>query len=350
MGNNLTKLFIKEERPLTELKGSSLALDITSLIYQSIYALSHQGVPLKDSTGRITSHVKRILPLLCRLRRLEIDPLICFDDRSPGVKKEQVFRREHARKKTLDNLELIDKTVGLTPRQYKTKSLLRLTPQEKRSLITTLKSVLQAAGVPYNIMEYQEAEKLCASLKLRGVVKNIYSSDRDVLLYGVPVITKIDFKLGLYTLISYRSNLIRMGLKDQEQFLMATIMAGTDYSPGLKGVGPHTALKIIKTQGVDRAKSRMDLQGIPHQEIKEYLVQDPGIMGLVFREPDPALFQSLLRGLEFNQSQILSYLLDLMGGPDVLDRVRMIPPGFEPGSSGPHPDRLPKLPQGTTVF
>ena len=347
MGNNLTKLFLKEQRSLKELKGTSIALDITSLIVQSLYGLSHRGIPLRDSKGRITSHIKRILPFLCRLRRYGIDPLVCFDDKSPTLKRNQLVKRMESRRKTLESLQLKSRTIGLTSNQQKVQSLMTLTPQDRKGLNISLIILLQAAGIPYDIMEYQEAQKLCATLKIRGVVQHVHSTDRDVLLYGVPVITDIDFKEQTYTVISYRSNLVHIGVKDREQFLLAVIMSGTDYSSGLKGIGPHKALKIIGTQGVQGAKERLKSQGVPYEQIRHYLQQDPGLMGLVCRDPDPSRFQAILRDFQFNQNTILSYLVDLMGGPQVLERVTMIPPGFEPGSSGPHPDRLPKLPQGT---
>ena len=94
-----------------------------------------------------------------------------------------------------------------------------------------------------------EAETLCADLCKRGQVAAALSPDSDLLAYGCPVmLSKIDCKTGVCTQVEYAKILDEMGMTPQ-LFLDYCVMLGCDYNSRIPGVGPVTALALLKTHG-----------------------------------------------------------------------------------------------------
>jgi flap endonuclease-1 len=119
------------------------------------------------------------------------------------------------------------------------------------------KKVLTLLGIPF-IQAPQEAEAQAAHMTRRGHVWAANSRDYDSVLFGAP-------RLLRYVTISGREflpskgiarplipELIELeGLLEQleithEQLIDLAILVGTDFNEGIKGVGPKTALKLIK--------------------------------------------------------------------------------------------------------
>jgi flap endonuclease-1 len=113
------------------------------------------------------------------------------------------------------------------------------------------KKLLRLMGVP--VVEAPcEAEASCAALCAAGRVFAAASDDMDTLTFGTPKLARNLMKpasaeTGILE-FDYAVALRELGLT-REQFVDLCILCGCDYTDAIRGVGPVTALKLIKEHG-----------------------------------------------------------------------------------------------------
>src|SRR6476660_6479953 len=95
MGVLLTPIIVKEPLALKTLRGRVLAVDGAGELYQFLALIRlRDGTPLRDSHGRITSHLSG---LFYRTTRLMTDyapeMVFVFDGKPPSLKFEEIARR-----------------------------------------------------------------------------------------------------------------------------------------------------------------------------------------------------------------------------------------------------------------
>jgi flap endonuclease-1 len=124
-------------------------------------------------------------------------------------------------------------------------------------MIDDAKLMLQLLGIPC-VQAPSEGEAQAAHMAAEGVVWASNSRDYDSILFGTP-------RLVRYVTISGQEFLPSKGyarplepeLIEQSAFLKElgisraqlvdlAILVGTDFNPGIKGIGPKTALKLIR--------------------------------------------------------------------------------------------------------
>src|SRR5215467_9563775 len=95
MGVLLTPIIVKQNLKLEELRGKRLAVDANGELYQFLALIRlRDGSPLKDSHGRITSHLSGLFYRTTRLitdYRLEL--VFVFDGKPPVLKSIEIARR-----------------------------------------------------------------------------------------------------------------------------------------------------------------------------------------------------------------------------------------------------------------
>ena len=101
MGVLLTPIVVKEPIALADLRGKQLAVDANGELYQFLALIRlPDGTPLKDSQGRITSHLSG---LFFRTTRLIADfgmrVVFVFDGRPPVEKTAEITRRRAVRER-----------------------------------------------------------------------------------------------------------------------------------------------------------------------------------------------------------------------------------------------------------
>ena len=118
-------------------------------------------------------------------------------------------------------------------------------------------------GLPI-VQAPSEGEAQAAYMVKKGDGFTVGSQDFDSLLHGATkVIRNLSItgkrkktgKIGYETvkpeMIDLSENLNALGI-DQNQLIALAMIVGTDYSPGgIKGIGPKTALKLVKQYGTD---------------------------------------------------------------------------------------------------
>lgn len=120
-----------------------------------------------------------------------------------------------------------------------------------------------------------------------------------------------------------------------EQLIEVGILIGTDYNPdGVEGVGPKTALQLIKTYGsLEKVLRVLPKARFPEDpmKIKEYFLKPPviDIDRIEWREPDKnAIIQILVKDHDFSLDRVENALKRLekayrefmKGAPSSLDQ------------------------------
>jgi flap endonuclease-1 len=258
LGVLLTPLIQKKEHRLEELRGKSFAVDGLIVLHEFLALIrDKQGRPLKDNEGNTTSH---LVGLAFRTTRLISDYnmklTFVFDGDPPRLKLGELNKRREARKKSEEEYKKALKKRDLEKAFSKAVMTGKITKQG----LDDAKKLLNLLGIPW-VQAPSEGEAQAAFMAQKGDVWASNSKDYDSLLFGTPRLVRflsINSKewlpskgkarrvlpevIELNKFLNYhkitRSQLIDMG-----------ILIGTDFNIGVKGIGPKTALKLIKKHG-----------------------------------------------------------------------------------------------------
>lgn len=111
-------------------------------------------------------------------------------------------------------------------------------------MIQECQALLRLFGLPY-ITAPMEAEAQCAELVRLGLVDGIVTDDSDVFLFGGTRVYKNMFNSNKYVECYLASDLVKELSLSREQLIDIAQLLGSDYTEGLPGIGPVTALEIL---------------------------------------------------------------------------------------------------------
>ena len=262
MGVNLRPLLIREEISIPDLKGKVIAFDAFNMLFQFLSNIrSPDGSLLTNKKGQVTSHLIGLFSRTTRFMLEGIKPVFVFDGESSPLKNEEIKKRQAAKKeakKQYDDALAREDTVEMKKYAARTTVLTKEMCDHAKQLLTLL-------GLPV-IQAPSEGEAQAAHLTNTGQAYAVGSQDYDSLLFGATnLIQNLSIagrrkKMNAQTTIivkpqqlNLEQNLTHLGIT-REQLIALAILVGTDFSPkGIKGIGPKTALKLIKEQKDDFA-------------------------------------------------------------------------------------------------
>ena len=157
---------------------------------------------------------------------------------------------EHARfTSSLNNT----RTAAQAARDYENE-LKQLRNQQKRdrrdadevtqTMIQECQALLRLFGLPY-VTAPMEAEAQCAELVHLGLVDGIVTDDSDIFLFGGTRIYKNMFNAAKFVECYLASDLEKEYALDRKKLIRFAHLLGSDYTEGIPGVGPVTALEIL---------------------------------------------------------------------------------------------------------
>lgn len=111
-------------------------------------------------------------------------------------------------------------------------------------MITECQALLRLFGIPY-ITAPMEAEAQCAELVTMGLVDGIVTDDSDAFLFGGTRVYKNMFNSNKMVECYLASDLEKELSLSREQLIALAQLLGSDYTEGLPGVGPVTAVEIL---------------------------------------------------------------------------------------------------------
>lgn len=111
-------------------------------------------------------------------------------------------------------------------------------------MVTECQALLTLFGIPY-ITAPMEAEAQCAELVHLNLVDGIVTDDSDTFLFGGTRVYKNMFNGNKYVECYLAKDLETELSLSREQLIALAQLLGSDYTEGLPGVGPVTALEIL---------------------------------------------------------------------------------------------------------
>jgi flap endonuclease-1 len=258
MGVLLTPIVVKDTIALADLRGRRLAVDANGELYQFLALIRlPDGTALKDSQNRITSHLSGLFYRTTRLvADFALQMVFVFDGRPPVQKRAEIERRRAVRQRYEEEAADARRAGDLARAYSKSTMTSRLTS----AMIAEAKELLRLMGLPA-VQAPSEAEAQAAHMSRRGDVWATASKDYDALLFGAP-------RLVRFLTISGREFLPSQGTSrpitperidlqhmldalriTHRQLIDLGLLVGTDFHPGIKGIGPKKALALVTRHG-----------------------------------------------------------------------------------------------------
>ena len=258
MGVLLTPIIVKRELSLDDLRGKRLAVDANGELYQFLALIRlRDGSPLKDSHGRITSHLSGLFYRTTRLiADYGLELAFVFDGKPPTLKFAEIARRR-AIKERYDAEHAAAVEAGDLATAY---SKATMTSRLTREMALEAQELLRLLGLPV-VQAPSEGEAQASHMAANGSVWSAASKDYDCLLFGTPRLVRfltISGKEFLPSKGAFRAitpELIETAtMLDQyqitrEQLIDLAMLVGTDFNDGVKGIGPKKALKLVSEFG-----------------------------------------------------------------------------------------------------
>ncbi|KAI8908996.1 hypothetical protein EDD86DRAFT_206641 [Gorgonomyces haynaldii] len=161
------------------------------------------------------------------------------------VKEQEAFDKfiQDIKKESLESVKKdLDDTIHELERQKRKE--MRDASDLNTQMILETQELLRLFGLPY-ITAPMEAEAQCAFLQQSQLVDGIITDDSDVFLFGGSNIYRNIFNQNKY-MERYTRDKIEQELSlDREQLILLAYLLKSDYSLGIKGIGPVTALEIL---------------------------------------------------------------------------------------------------------
>lgn len=332
MGVNLRVLVPTTKVELKDLNGKVIAIDAYNTLYQFLSIIRQpNGTPLKDSNGRITSHLSGLLYRTCNLIEEGIKPIYVFDGTPPVFKKREIKRRVKAKEVAKRKYrEAIGKGEIEEARMYA-----QATSHLKDYMKEDSKKLLDSMGIPW-VQAPSEGESQAAYLVKRADADYCASQDYDSLLFGAPRLVrnvtisgrrklprKKVFIEVLPEIVALENVLEQWGIT-YKQLVDIGILIGTDYNPkSFKGLGPKTALKLIKTHGnLENVLQVKKVEfSIKYHRIREIFLQPQTTnqYKIEWKEPDmESTIDFLCRERDFSEERVKKALKKLERGIGIL--------------------------------
>ena len=284
MGVNLSPIVEAAPIELSDLRGKSVAIDAYNTIFQFLSIIRQpDGRPLCDDQGRVTSHLSGLLYRTANLIENGIEPSFVFDGKANALKsgtiEERIARREKAQIEYEEALAEGDMKKAFSKAQQTS----RMTPE----ILSTSKELLGLLGIPV-VQAPSDGEAQGAYMCMKGDVYASASQDYDSLLFGAPILVrnitvsgrrkvpgKSLYKTVLPEIIDSNRMLENLGIT-REQLVDVCIMIGTDFNPGVPGIGPKKGLKLIQKHGTLEKVIEANGYDIPgYEEVRDIFLHGP---------------------------------------------------------------------------
>lgn len=255
LGVNFKDLIPKAPIKLEDLSGKVIAIDAYNAIYQFLSGIRQpDGTPLKDSTGKITSHLSGLFYRTGNLVERGLKPVYVFDGESPALKAAEIERRKQIKIQAVAEYEKAATTGDIA----KMRRYAQATTTMKDYMLEDSIKLLELMGLPW-VQAPGEGEAQAAYMTKKGDADYCVSQDYDSLLFGAPKLLRNvtisgrrkapgkNIYVEITPEVAELTKTLNFCKLNYEQLVDVGILIGTDFNPdGIKGLGPKTALKLIK--------------------------------------------------------------------------------------------------------
>lgn len=327
LGVNFKDLIPKTPIKLEDLSGKIIAIDAYNAIYQFLSIIRQpDGTPLKDSTGKITSHLSGLFYRTSNLVEMGLKPVYVFDGESPVLKAAEIERRRQIKVEAAIRYEKALKE----GKPEEARMYAQASTSMKDYMLDDSQKLLGLMGLPW-VQAPSEGEAQAAHMTRKGSADYCASQDYDSLLFGAPKLLRNVTISGrrrrgkvfievVPEVVELSKALSECGLT-YEQLIDVGILIGTDFNPdGIEGIGPKTALKLIRQHGtLEAALPYIKNATFPCEpnQIREIFLH-PKVTDnykLEWRDPDEqGIIEFMCREKEFGEERIKKSLERMTAG------------------------------------
>src|ERR671912_2212918 len=295
----------------SDLSNKIIAVDAYNTIYQFLATIrGPTGESLTNNKGEITSHLSGLFYRNINFLTENIKLVYIFDGKPHSLKFKEIARRKELKQEAIEKYQEALEEGRLEDAKKYSQGTVILTDK----IIEQSKMILKLLGIPV-IQAPSEGEETASILTKDGMAYACASQDYDSLLFGAKRLIrnltisgkrKIPNKnkyVNIEPEIIHQSQILESTKLNLEQLVDVGILIGTDFNPGgFPGIGPKTALKLIKENGsLEKiGKIKDDLNDVPYQQIREIFLNPENIP---------------LNNIEFdnpNYNEIIGFLCDTM--------------------------------------
>jgi len=254
MGVKINELVNEVKRTITfeNLFKKSIAIDAFNTIYQFLAIIRQKdGTPLKDYQGNVTSHLSGLFYRSINFLEHNIKPIYVFDGIPSELKLDTIKERKKIKEDAKEKMIKAQDDEDFR----EAKKFAQFTSTLNADMIEESKKLIDFMGIPI-IQANSEGEAQSAYIVEKGDAWACASQDYDTLLFGGERLlrnfaisrsrkvreTTVTLDIEYVSLNKFLNNL---GIT-REQLIEMGILIGTDFFPGIKGIGQKTALDLIK--------------------------------------------------------------------------------------------------------
>ena len=316
MAVDLSKLVWKRKFDFEELKGKALAVDAYNIMFQFLSVIRQQdGMPLTDSHGNVTSHLSGLFYRNIELMSYGAKPIYVFDGIPSILKQKTIEARMNRRNEAYEAWKSAMVEGKIEEAKMHAQASTRIT----KEIVGSAKKILEYMGIPF-INAPSEGEAQASYMCMKGLVYSVVSQDYDTILIGAPrVLRNLTIsgkrklpKKNIYInidpeILDFEKTLEALNL-NHKQLIWIGILLGTDFNEGIKGIGPKTALKIVKN-----ASSISDVEAFVKSRYNTEFEIDPREVEQMFLNPEVSeVEEKTIKEITKapNKEKILSFMCD----------------------------------------
>ena len=252
---------------LYTLKDKKVAIDTSIFLYKSLANVRSNGDYLRNSDGKIVSHIVGMFHKTIQYLSLGIKPIYIFDGKPPIEKREVLDARN---KKANESKQLSENSLTIEEKQKHEKNSIRI----KKYHIDDLKKLFTLMGVSY-IHPDGEAEAYASELCRIGYVDYVVTEDMGTLAHGCPRMIRscLDKSIKRKDVVSVISldKILTDFKMDMKEFTDMCILCGCDYCPTIPGVGTIRSYNYIqKYKSIENLINSQKCTNIPDEFVKRY--------------------------------------------------------------------------------
>jgi flap endonuclease-1 len=284
MGCNLRDLANAEDTTMDAMKGKRIGIDSFLLAFQFLTTIRDRsptgdGGPLRSDNGKVVAHLMGFLSRASLMLSKGVNPVFIFDGKHPELKNDEISARRARREQAEADWKAALDVGDFATAQKMAQRCVKYTPE----MVDESMEMLSLMGIPA-FRAKAEGEAQAAVMAANGQLDAVATQDWDALLYGSPVVIRnfsSDGSKRMGRVIRAQRIDLAQLLKEhdltRDQLIDLAIMIGTDFHPGIKGIGPKTGLKLIKEYGTIEAVCSAKDKDVPERldEIREVFRNHP---------------------------------------------------------------------------
>ena len=274
MGNaDLRQLAALRDVTWDEVAGSVVAVDAHNWLYRYLTTTVKwtNDAAYTTSAGVEVANLVGIVQGLPKFFDHDLTPVFVFDGGVTDLKEAEVSERREKRERAEERLaEAEERGDAIEAARLEARTQ-RLTD----TILETTRELLILLDVP-TVDAPAEGEAQAAYMARRGDADYAGSEDYDTLLFGAPRTLRQLTSKGTPELMDLDATLSRHDIT-LEQLIDVAILCGTDFNPGVDGVGPKTALGAITDHGDLWAAVEAEGWQVPNADRVRDLFRDPPV-------------------------------------------------------------------------